>query len=171
MSRLYLLSLVYRLISILILGVAAGSLRPPDSWDSHIHVIEPEGQGYTPKAATRWQGSSFHKSLGIKHGVIVLPSVYNHENTVLLDAIRYFNGTYRGVCVLDLDSKIENSTLDEYHAVGVGGIRLNYGNEGSDEEISATATKAAMIALPRDTWEIHWYPTHHMENFVAYGVF
>jgi hypothetical protein len=90
--------------------------------------------------------------LGIKHGVIVLPSVYNHENTVLLDAIRYFNGTYRGVCVLDLDSKIENSTLDEYHAVGVGGIRLNYGNEGSDEEISATATKAAMIALPRDTW-------------------
>ncbi|KAL4947211.1 hypothetical protein BDW69DRAFT_190402 [Aspergillus filifer] len=90
---------------------------------------------YTPRAATRQQAASFEQSIGMEHAVVTLPSVYGTNNSILLDALRPFNGMYLGVCVLDLESEVDISTLRTFHNAGIRGIRVNYGSSGTDEEI------------------------------------
>ncbi|KAL4900393.1 hypothetical protein BDW74DRAFT_188243 [Aspergillus multicolor] len=149
---------------ILSLVSATGLRVPANAWDSHIHIIEPDkypldpNRDYTPKAATRQQAAAFEQSQGIKHAVVVLPSVYGTNNSVLIDALRSFNGTYVGVCVLDLDKDISNGTLQTLHNAGVRGIRVNYGSSGTDEQITADVVKAAKIASVHD-WVLQiWIP-------------
>ncbi|KAL5046489.1 hypothetical protein BDW71DRAFT_214554 [Aspergillus fruticulosus] len=132
--------------------------------DSHIHIIEPNeypldpDRDYTPKAATRQQAAVFEQSQGIKHAAVVLPSVYGTNNSVLIDALRSFNGTYVGVCVLDLNEEVSSNTLQTFHDAGVRGIRINYGNSGTDEEITGDVVKAAKIARVHD-WVVQiWVP-------------
>ncbi|KAL4789677.1 hypothetical protein BDV19DRAFT_396741 [Aspergillus venezuelensis] len=143
---------------------SSGLAVPDDAWDSHIHIIEPEkyamdpNRDYTPKAATRQEAASFEQSMGMEHAVVTLPSVYGTNNSILLDALRSFNGAYLGVCVLDLESEIDNSTLRKFHNAGVRGIRVNYGSSGKDEEIVSDVRKAAKIACVHD-WVLQvWIP-------------
>ncbi|KAL1872987.1 hypothetical protein Daus18300_004128 [Diaporthe australafricana] len=68
---------------------------------------------YTPKAASIANATDFETSLGVDHACIVLPSVYGTNNSILLDALHQFNGSYRGVAVIDPDS-ITNTTLDVF---------------------------------------------------------
>ncbi|KAL4745450.1 hypothetical protein BDW72DRAFT_198642 [Aspergillus terricola var. indicus] len=113
---------------------------------------------YTAKAATRQQAAAFEQSQGIKHAAVVLPSVYGTNNSVLVDALRSFNGAYVSVCVLDLDEKISNRALQTFHNAGVRGIRINYGSAGTDAEITADVFKAAKIARVHD-WVLElWVP-------------
>lgn len=113
---------------------------------------------YTPKPATRQHAAEFEASHGIDHAVVVLPSVYATNNTVLLDALRSFNGSYVGVCVLDIDEQVDNKTLQTFHQAGVRGIRVNYGNTGTDSQITADVVKAASIARVHD-WVLQlWLP-------------
>jgi len=94
---------------------------------------------------------------GISHPVVVLPSVYGTNNSVLLDALRPFDGSARGVCVVDPDN-ISNATLDQFHAAGVRGVRVNFGNEGTDHEIVEAVQKNARIAALND-WKLQsWLP-------------
>ncbi|KAL2837139.1 hypothetical protein BJX68DRAFT_259678 [Aspergillus pseudodeflectus] len=138
---------------------------PKHAWDSHIHIIEPDkfplepNRDYTPKTASRQQAAAFESSIGVEHAVVVLPSVYGSNNTILLDALRYFNGSYRGVCVLDDTlAETDNKTLQTFHDAGVRGIRLNYGNSGTDAEITAAVIQAAAIARIHD-WVVQlWVP-------------
>ncbi|KAF1955030.1 amidohydrolase family protein [Byssothecium circinans] len=130
---------------------ATNPLVPANSWDSHIHIIDPVnfplslGCEYTPKAALISNATEFQAKTGISHFVIVLPSVYGTNNSVLLDALKKFNGTARGVAVVDPDT-VSNETLAEYHAAGVRGVRVNFGNDGNDEEIVEAVKKNAAIA-------------------------
>lgn len=113
---------------------------------------------YTPKPATRQHAAEFEASHGIDHAVVVLPSVYATNNTVLLDALRSFNGSYVGVCVLDVDEQVDNKTLQTFHQAGVRGIRVNYGNTGTDSQTTADVVKAASIARVHD-WVLQlWLP-------------
>ncbi|GFN19527.1 amidohydrolase family protein [Aspergillus tubingensis] len=159
-----LLQTLLLLVSMTIVKAKAGLTVPKHAWDSHIHVIESDkfplspDRDYTPKAATREQALAFERSVGIQHAVIVLPSVYGTNNSVLIDALRSTNGTYRGVCVLDLSAKIDNNTLQTFHDAGVRGIRINYGNEGTDAQITADTIRAASIAQIHD-WTLQlWVP-------------
>ncbi|KAL3462657.1 hypothetical protein BJX64DRAFT_299410 [Aspergillus heterothallicus] len=139
---------------------------PKHAWDSHIHIIEPEkfpldpDRDYTPKTASRQQAAAFEASIGVEHAVVVLPSVYGTNNSILLDSLRHFNGSYRGVCVLDEETlgQIDNNTLQTFHDAGVRGIRLNYGNTGTDAEISASVIQTAAVARTFD-WVLQlWVP-------------
>ncbi|KAH8891491.1 amidohydrolase family protein [Thozetella sp. PMI_491] len=136
---------------------------PPGSWDSHIHVIDPArfpmdpDRDYTPKPATVANATQFQESRGIHHAVIVLPSVYARDNAVLLDALKQFGGRYRGVAVIDPDT-VTNETLDEMHAAGVRGLRVNFGNGGDTAQILSLVHKNAEVARRYD-WVLQvWLP-------------
>lgn len=77
---------------------------------------------YTPKAASIANATDFETSLGIDHACIVLPSVYGTNNSILIDALRKFNGSYRGVAVIDPDD-ITNATLAMFQEAGVRGCK------------------------------------------------
>ncbi|KAL4972757.1 hypothetical protein BDW66DRAFT_154400 [Aspergillus desertorum] len=80
------------------------------------------------------------------------------NNSVLIDALRSFHGTDVGVCVLDLNEEVSSHTLQTFHDAGVRGIRANYGNSVTDEEITADVVKAAKIAQMHD-WVVQiWAP-------------
>ncbi|KAF7589036.1 hypothetical protein BBP40_004824 [Aspergillus hancockii] len=131
-------------------GVAVGSLVPPNSWGSHIHIIEPDGyplsedRGKISKRTGSFRVSNFHKSFGIKHRVVVLPSTYDSNNTVLVDALRYFNGTYRGVCFLDSTQRLTTTPWASITQSESVEVRLDYGND----EITVAVIKAARMACP-----------------------
>ncbi|KAJ9625497.1 hypothetical protein H2203_004254 [Taxawa tesnikishii (nom. ined.)] len=150
-------------------AAAMTTVFPPYSWDSHIHVIDPDrfpmspDRDYTPKAATKQNASDFESQRGIAHPVIVLPSVYGTDNGVLLDALAFFNGSARGVCVVDPDT-IDNKTLTEFHNAGVRGVRVNFGSEGTDEEIVEAVKKNAAVAK-LNNWVLQlWLP---LKSFAA----
>ncbi|CAG9936257.1 unnamed protein product [Clonostachys rosea f. rosea IK726] len=139
-----------------------GSRVPAGSWDSHIHVIDPErfpmdeDRDYTPKPATVANATEFQTARGVNHAVIVLPSVYGTNNSVLVDALRQFKGKYRGVAVVDPDSVTEEE-LNELHEAGVRGLRVNL-NNNTDEDIIEEVKKNAAIAKARN-WVVQlWIP-------------
>ncbi|KAF7197468.1 4-sulfomuconolactone hydrolase [Pseudocercospora fuligena] len=151
------------------IGATMASIFPPNSWDSHIHVIDPqafpmsEDRDYTPKPATKQNATTYLSTAGIAHAVIVLPSVYGTDNSVLIDSLKYFNGSARGVAVVDPDN-VSNETIEELHAAGVRGLRVNFGNEGTDEEIIDAIHKNAALAQ-KNNWVLQlWIP---LKAFVA----
>ncbi|KAL2211614.1 amidohydrolase 2 [Sarocladium strictum] len=111
---------------------------PPGSWDSHMHVVDPDryplasGASYQPQKHTLHDAISFEASVGIANIVLVQPSIYGYDNSCLLDALaKLGQQRARGVVVCD----VKNTTarqLSEWHRLGVRGIRLNYVSNGSD---------------------------------------
>ncbi|KAF7547254.1 hypothetical protein G7Z17_g7869 [Cylindrodendrum hubeiense] len=149
--------------------VAMAFRVPEGAWDSHIHIIDPErfpmepDRDYTPKSATTANATSFQSARGIKHSVIVLPSVYGTNNSVLLDALWKFKGQYRGVAVIDPENITEDE-LDEMHEAGVRGLRVNLGTDVPTDTIISSVKLNAAIAKSRD-WVVQlWVP---LKAFVA----
>jgi predicted TIM-barrel fold metal-dependent hydrolase len=106
-------------------------------WDTHIHVFAGgglPGSHYVPPVSTieMWQHAA--ATVGIAHAVLVQPSVYGTDNSVLLAALRQSNGVHRGVVVIDPDTP--QHELAEMQARGVRGVRVNLvspvGNAGAD---------------------------------------
>ncbi|KAL1597029.1 hypothetical protein SLS60_008611 [Paraconiothyrium brasiliense] len=121
--------------------------------DSHIHIIDPEryamdpNRDYTPKAATVKNATEWQQKHGISHSVIVLRSVYGTNNSVLIDALNRFNGSCRSVVVVDPEN-ISNNELAEFHTGCIRGVRVNYGNEGTNEEIVEAAITDVVDVIP-----------------------
>ncbi|OJD14918.1 hypothetical protein AJ78_04777 [Emergomyces pasteurianus Ep9510] len=114
---------------------------PQNSWDSHMHVVDPSLQplsanaAYTPsKPHTLSQALAFESTLGIRNLVLVQPSIYGYDNTCLLEGLKQLGPTHgRGVVCFDaatinvkrhLDR--DDSTLAIWHRLGVRGVRLNF---------------------------------------------
>lgn len=128
-------------------------------WDSHVHVFDGEAPvmpghyrpAHQPLAAIE-QLAGGH---GIGHLVLVQPSVYGSDNTVLLDALRAGQGRHRGVVVLAPD--VDDAALAAMHALGVRGVRFNLvspvGN-GLDTLNSFHALAPRLRALG---WHVQWY--------------
>jgi predicted TIM-barrel fold metal-dependent hydrolase len=62
-------------------------------------------------------------TLGVERAVLVQPSVYGTDNTVLLQALRAAGPAFRGVAVVDWD--VGDAELAALHAQGVRGVRVN----------------------------------------------
>lgn len=62
-------------------------------------------------------------TLGIARAVLVQPSVYATDNTVMLQALRESGAAFRGVAVVDW--MIGDAALESMHAAGVRGVRVN----------------------------------------------
>lgn len=103
---------------------------PPKACDCHAHIIGKEAhypftphRSYTPPEASLEMYFSMLNTLGIERGVIVQPSVYGVDNRCTLDAVRAAPDRLRAVVVVD--ESITERELEDMHAAGARGVRLN----------------------------------------------
>ena len=108
----------------------------------------------------RWTGHGADRSggraTGVRHSVLVQPSVYGADNSVLLRALGVTPGRHRGVVVLD--DGVEDRELDAMHARGVRGVRLNLVSPvGERTDPSAQRRHHRPPRLRRCGWHVQWY--------------
>jgi len=124
---------------------------PPNSWDSHMHVVDPAtyplaaDAQYAPTPHTLAHATSFYSSIGITNMVFVQPSIYANDNSCMLDALRAI-GPRRARAVVSFDPLTTPShTLREWHAIGVRGVRLNLQSTGKEMGAQDPLRRAAAI--------------------------
>ena len=131
-------------------GRAPRAALPAGACDTHVHIVGPPARypldarrNYTPAVATLADYRAVMAVCGIARAVLVQPSVYGTDNGALLDALRNGGGAFRGVVVAPAD--VGDAQLDEMHALGVRGIRLNLVNPqvvGLDDIVALCARVA-----------------------------
>jgi predicted TIM-barrel fold metal-dependent hydrolase len=106
---------------------------PAGSVDCHTHVFVdgypmiPE-RGYDPPQSTLDDMLAMHAKLGIERVVFTQPSVYGTDNSAILDAVGRIPDRARAVVAVKGD--VSDGELEELHARGARGIRLNLDNVG-----------------------------------------
>ena len=122
--------------------------------DCHVHVIGPVDiypqsptRTYLAEAAPLDKLGALAGPCGIDRFVIVQPSFYGIDNTVLLESLDALGGRGRGVAVVDPDT-VAKTSLANYAARGVCGLRLNlYSPMGNVDRARIAATFAALTEL------------------------
>jgi predicted TIM-barrel fold metal-dependent hydrolase len=138
---------------------------PAGSWDSHLHVLNPVNYPLDPDATYRpgvytvWDTALFEHSLGVDRIVLVQPSIYGTDNSLLLNTLRAVGpDRARGVVVFE-PLEVDQDELREWHSLGVRGVRVNLisnSDDSSVEEISALLRSYAEIIRPFD-WVLQLY--------------
>ena len=103
---------------------------PRNACDTHAHICGPiakyaysDRRVYTPPDALLPAYRHMLATLGVERTVLVQPSVYGTDNTVMLEAMREIGGAARGVAVVEND--VSDAEIERLHAAGVRGIRVN----------------------------------------------
>ncbi|WP_135466987.1 amidohydrolase family protein [Crenalkalicoccus roseus] len=103
---------------------------PPGACDCHTHVFGPyarfplaEDRSYTMPETLVEDHAAHLDALGFARGVVVTASVQGTDNSNLLDALRRFPDRLRGIAVLGAEAT--DRQIDELHAAGTRGVRLN----------------------------------------------
>ncbi len=131
----------------------------PAGWDCHVHVFDAaapvRGGHYRPVTRPLSAIEAEAARHGVGHLVLVQPSVYGSDNTLLLHALAHMPGRHRGVVVLAGDES--DASLDAMHAVGVRGARLN--RVSPVGEGASLAERFAVLAprLAARGWHLQWY--------------
>ena len=96
-----------------------------------MHIVDPDNYpldisaAYRPSPHTLKDALNFESSVGIDNLVLVQPSIYGHDNSCLLDALKEL-GPRRGRAVISFDPSITTPhQLQAWHALGVRGVRYN----------------------------------------------
>lgn len=141
------------------------SRLPEDTWDGHMHIIDPvryplsQDAVYTPSTHSIWDAVSFEDTVSMKNIVAVQPSIYGNDNSAIIDTLKALGpGRSRGVVVFD-ESTIDTATLEEWHTLGVRGVRLNLASTGKSPDIEAfrnTIERYAAIIKPFN-WMLQIY--------------
>ena len=99
--------------------------------DSHVHIVAPPDRypqdperSYLADVATLRQLESVSASRAVGHYVIVQPSFYATDNTLLLEGLDALAGRGRGVAVINPETTSAR-TLSGMAGQGVCGLRLN----------------------------------------------
>ena len=78
---------------------------PADGWDCHVHVFDPthpaQAGHYQPVLRDLPEIEQTATALGMGHLVLVQPSVYGTDNSLILRALAREPGRHRGVVVVD----------------------------------------------------------------------
>jgi predicted TIM-barrel fold metal-dependent hydrolase len=103
---------------------------PPGACDCHAHILGPAARYayspariYTPPDCLLPDYLKMLATLGVERAVLVQPSVYGTDNTVMLEAMKAAGGRFRGVAVVAED--ISGAELKKLDAAGVRGVRVN----------------------------------------------
>jgi predicted TIM-barrel fold metal-dependent hydrolase len=134
---------------------------PTGACDTHFHVFEP-GYAHVPDPlytfpdATLQQYLAMADVLGIARMVLVQPTFYGTDNSLLVDVLQRVGGPCRGVVRIEED--VPDSVLDRYHEVGVRAIRLDLFARRSRpiDEIIGYVRRMAARAAPRG-WHLQFY--------------
>ncbi len=134
---------------------------PRHACDAHFHVFEPgyphvKDPLYTFPDGSVDQYLRMTEWLGIERMVLVQPTFYGTDNSLLVETLRRIGPRCRGVVRLDDDAT--DSDLDSYHEAGVRAIRLDLFARAAwpIEDIIAYIKAMADLARPRG-WHIQFY--------------
>lgn len=130
-------------------------------WDSHVHVFDGDASvapgHYKPVHRPLADIEALAQGHGVGHLVLVQPSVYGTDNTVLLHALQSSQGRHRGVVVLD--PSVSDAALQDMHALGVRGVRFNLvspvglsGRANTADSFHALAPRLRVLG-----WHVQWY--------------
>jgi 2-pyrone-4,6-dicarboxylate lactonase len=135
---------------------------PLRSCDTHAHIMGPQARYayspariYTPPDCLLSDYLHMLDTLGVERAVLVQPSVYGTDNTVMLEAMKAAAGRLRGVAVVDED--ISDEELKDFDAAGVRGVRVNIVDV--KDRKPGTLPMAALTRLARRVAPLGW----HME--------
>ena len=124
---------------------------PPGACDAHFHVFEPgyphvPDPLYTFPDGTIDQYSAMTKALGIERMVLVQPSFYGTDNSLLAYTLKRLGPRCGGVVRVEEDAS--DAELDAFHGIGVRAIRLDLFARASwpTEEIIAYVRRMAARA-------------------------
>ncbi|KAI8300077.1 2-pyrone-4,6-dicarbaxylate hydrolase [Colletotrichum sp. SAR11_240] len=133
---------------------------PAGAWDTHHHIFEParfpfaSGRHFTPSVATLEQLKAFEESIRVSHVCIAHGLSYGADCSSLLYYLEQFNGTARGICVLDLDT-VTDELLDKYHGAGIRSVRLDFFKTQAmndvDKQVNLIKSTANRL--------LQWHPT------------
>ncbi|KAJ0317722.1 hypothetical protein Brms1b_004727 [Colletotrichum noveboracense] len=133
---------------------------PRGAWDSHMHVVDPaayplaQDAVYCPATHRLDHALAFESSVGIDNIVLVQPSIYGTDNTCLLDALRAL-GPRRGRAVVAFESgSVPQSTLKEWHRLGVRGVRINLSSVG--KSLTAAQLEELLLKYAEDCRPLDW---------------
>lgn len=108
-------------------------VMPRGACDCHVHLFGPQAKyayaanrRYTPPDATADDYIKMLRSIGVDRAVLVQPSVYMTDNTVILDALAENKFAFRAVAVVN--DEVSDAELARMHKLGVRGLRLNLRN-------------------------------------------
>lgn len=128
-------------------------------WDCHVHVFDasaPARDGhYRPVDHPLAQVERVAQDHGVRHLVLVQPSVYGTDNSLMLNALAREPGRHRGVAVVA--DEVADAELAAMHHVGVRGVRLNLVSpvgEGIDpaQRFATLAPRLQCLG-----WHLQWY--------------
>jgi predicted TIM-barrel fold metal-dependent hydrolase len=143
---------------------------PPHACDTHAHVCGPieahpysERRVYTPPDAPLSAYVHMLETLGVERAVLVQPSVYGTDNTVMLAAMAELGpGRCRGVAVVEPD--LREAGLERMHEAGVRGIRVNVVDVAEGKGIIAMAPLARLAErVKRYGWHVEFLM--HADDF------
>lgn len=130
-----------------------------DGWDCHVHVFDASAATrsghYRPTERPLAEIEALAQRHGVGHLVLVQPSVYGTDNSVMLRALADQPGRHRGVAVVADD--VTGAELDAMHALGVRGVRLNLVSPVGEAGVPAQRFAALAPQLRRLGWHLQWY--------------
>ncbi|CAN5410207.1 amidohydrolase family protein [soil metagenome] len=128
-------------------------------WDAHVHVFDagaPASPGhYQPPHRPLHDIEALAAHHGCGHLVLVQPSVYGVDNSVMLHALAQAPGRHRGIAVVD--PGIADEALHGMHALGVRGVRFNLTSPVGNSAGMATTFRALAPKLRQLGWHVQWY--------------
>lgn len=137
-------------------------MLPPDAepgWDCHVHVFDSAAQvapgHYAPQHCPLATIEALAQGHGFGHLVLVQPSVYGTDNSVLLDALRVQPGRHRAVVVVD--SLVSDAELTHMHSLGVRGVRFNLVSPAGNSSNFAADFATLAPRLQAMGWHVQWY--------------
>jgi len=135
---------------------------PRRACDTHAHIMGPKASFayspariYTPPDCLLSDYLHMLDTLGVERAVLVQPSVYGTDNTVMLEAMKTASGRLRGVAVVEED--ISETDLKALNDAGVRGVRVNIVDV--KERKPGTLPMAALTKLALRIAPLGW----HME--------
>lgn len=128
-------------------------------WDCHVHVFDAATAArsghYRPVDRPLAQIEATAHGHGVRHLVLVQPSVYGSDNSLMLQALAVEPGRHRGIAVID--DAMADGELDAMHARGVRGVRLNLVSPVGEAREPTQRFAELAPRLRRLGWHLQWY--------------
>lgn len=123
---------------------------PEGACDCHLHVYDSRlptaaGARLLPPDASISDYRLLQQRIGTSRAVLVTPSTYGIDNRLMLQTLAALGSDGRGVAVID--GSESDAQLEEFHAQGVRGVRLNLslGVTGTVEMLTPIAHRVAAL--------------------------
>ena len=131
----------------------------PAAWDCHVHVFDASAAvlpgHYRPATRGLAEIEARAAAAGVGHLVLVQPSVYGSDNTLMRQALLASGGRHRGVAVVT--AEVSEAELDALHAAGVRGIRFNLVSPVGTPPDPADQLRLLAPRLRERGWHVQWY--------------